>query len=761
MDATQNILDNLTWRCIGPPRGGRVVTVAGHRAHPHTFYFGAVAGGVWKSDDGGQFWRNISDGYLNTSSVGALAIAPSDPNVIYAGMGEACIRIDVSHGDGVYKSTDGGETWKHMGLSDTRHIGRIRVHPTDPNTVYVAALGHAFGPNEERGVFRSTDGGESWEKVLYKSDKAGAIDIMIDESNPRILYASIYEVLRSFWHMSSGGPDSGLWKSTDGGDSWTDISHNPGLPKGMLGKIGVTAAPTKPGRVWALVEAKPEDMGLYRSEDWGATWVKASDNADLSRRAWYYMHVTADPVDPDTVYVNNLRFWKSTDAGNNFHEITTPHGDNHDVWINPDNPQIMIQGNDGGANVSLNGGRSWSTIYNQLTGQFYRVTTDNQFPYRVYGTQQDNSSISTPSRIGNGAIPWGDSYAAGTGESGHIQVHPENTDLVFVGAIGSSAGGGNALQKYDHKTKQIQLVTVWPENNRGKGAKDWKYRFQWTYPIRFSPHDPNILYVAGNHLFKSTDEGQSWEIISPDLSRNDEETLMPSGGPLNLDTTGAENYATIFTFEESPHEPGVFWAGTDDGLVHISRDAGKSWTDVTPADLPYRTMVHTLEISQHDPATCYLACTKYKLDDFTPYLYKTNDYGASWTLITNGIRENDFTRVVREDPAKRGLLYAGTETGMYVSFNDGEEWQRMGGNLPVVPIYDMQRKEDDLVLATHGRAFWILDDITFLHDQVAPTDVKLYAPGVTTRMPVPAFRLLLATGRRQALYDFARGDRHG
>ncbi|MFK7803929.1 MAG: WD40/YVTN/BNR-like repeat-containing protein, partial [Anaerolineae bacterium] len=421
-------------------------------------------------------------------------------------------------------------------------------------------------------------------------------------------------------------------------------------------------------------------------------------------------------------------------------EITTPHGDNHDVWINPDNTQVMVQGNDGGANVSFNGGRSWSTIYNQLTGQFYRLATDNQFPYRVYGTQQDNSSISTPSRLGIGAIPWGDSYAAGTGESGHIVVHPDNSDLVFVGAIGSSAGGGNALQKYDHKSKQLQLVTIWPEDNRGKGAKDWKYRFQWTYPIRFSPHDPNILYAAGNHLFRSTNEGQSWEIISPDLSRNDEETLLPSGGPINLDTTGAENYATIFSFEESPHEAGVFWAGTDDGLVHISKDHGQTWTDVTPADLPYRTMVHTLEISPHDPATCYLACTKYKLDDYNPYLFKTNDYGQTWMAINNGIRENDFTRVLREDPAKRGLLYVGTETGMYVSFNDGEQWHPMGGNLPVVPIYDMQRKNNDLVLATHGRAFWIMDDVTFLHDIEDDSAVKLFSPAPSVRIPAPAFR---------------------
>ena len=756
---TTKILDNLHWRNIGPPRGGRVVTVAGHRAQPHTFYFGAVAGGVWKTDDGGQFWRNISDGYLKTSSVGALAVAPSDPNVIYAGMGEACIRIDVSHGDGVYKSTDGGETWKHCGLSDTRHIGKIRVHPHNADIVYVAALGHAFGTNEERGVFRSKDGGETWEKVLYKSDKAGAIDLVIDDNNPRNVYASIYQVNRTFWSLTSGGEDSGLWKSTDGGDTWTDISRNPGLPEGVLGKIGVATAYNQPGRVWALIEAGK--TGLYRSDNGGATWRLVCDNADLARRPWYYMHVHADPQDPNTVYVNNLRFWKSTDGGHTFGQISTRHGDNHDVWINPDNTKVMVQGNDGGAHVSFNGGNSWSTIYNQNTAQFYRLATDNQFPYRVYGTQQDNSSISVPSRVGNGAIAWGDCYAAGTGESGHLAIHPDNPDLVYVGAIGSSAGGGNALQKYNHKTKQLQLITIWPENNRGRGAGDWKYRFQWTYPIRISPHDSNVLYAAGNHLFRSTDEGQSWEILSPDLSRNDPETLVVSGGPLTKDTSGAENYATIFTFEESQHEPGVFWAGTDDGLVHISKDAGANWTEVTPPDLPYRTMIHTLEISPHDPATCYLACTRYKLDDFKPYLYKTNDYGATWELIVNGIPEDDFTRVLREDPAKRGLLYVGTESGIYISFNDGANWQRMGGNFPVVPVYDMQRKLDDLVVATHGRSFWIMDDVTHLH-QIADEDrAQLCAPAPHVRMPEPMFRsfltLFLDPNAPQKMYMISLG----
>jgi len=725
----------LEWRCIGPFRGGRVVAVAGDVSRPNVFYFGACAGGVWKTDDGGQYWENISDGFFKTASVGALAVSEADPNVIYAGMGESTIRIDVSHGDGVYKSTDAGRTWTHVGLEDTRHIGKVRVHPHNPDIVYVAALGHAFGKNKQRGVFKSVDGGKTWEHVLFVSDKAGAVDLSIDANNPRIMYAAVWEAYRNFWNISSGGPDSGIWMSTDGGDTWRDISRNKGLPDGMRGKIGIAASPAKPGRVWALIESK--EGGMYRSDDYGETWEYVAANDRLVSRAWYYMHLTPDPQDGDTVWVNNLSLWKSTDGGHNYVEVSTPHGDNHDLWIDPNNTQRMVQGNDGGACVTFNGGASWSSIYNQPTAQFYHVAVDNQNPYRVYGTQQDNSSISVPSRSPNSSIMWSDCYPAGTGESGYIAVHPENSDIVYVGAIGSSPGGGNALQRYDHKTKQIRLITTWPEVMSGEGAIDHKYRFAWTYPIVISSHDPNTIYIGGNMVFKSTNEGQSWQPISPDLTRADPETLQPTGGPINRDPAGAEVYATVFAFAESPHDADVLWAGSDDGLVHISRDGGQNWIDITPPDLPERTLISIIEPSPHDPATAYMAATKYKLDDYTPYLYKTTDYGQTWQRITNGIREDDFTRVIREDPARKDLLYAGTETGLYISFDGGANWKPFQLNLPVAPIHDLKVKNNDLVAATHGRSFWILDDLTALHqlsDDIQDKAVHLMKPRDTARV---------------------------
>ena len=729
-------LDNIArWRCIGPFRGGRVVTVAGDVNDLGTFYFGACAGGVWKTDDAGQYWQCISDGFFNTSSVGALAVSEVDPNVIYAGTGEATIRIDVSHGDGVYKSTDAGRSWQHIGLDDTRHIGKIRIHPQDPDTVFVAALGHAFGRNQERGVFKSTDGGASWEHVLFVSDKAGAIDLSIDELNPRIMYASIWEAYRSFHMISSGGEDSGIWRSTDGGDTWHNITAHKGLPKGVLGKVGIAASPAKPGRVFALIEH--QDGGMYRSDDYGDTWQYVARNNDIISRAWYYMHLTPDPQDPDTVYVNNLRFWKSIDGGHTFSMIGTPHGDNHDLWIDPNNPRRMVQGNDGGACVSLNGGATWSSIFNQPTAQFYHVAADNRDPYYLYGTQQDNSSVAVPSRNNKSSLMWMDGFIAGSGESGYIAVKPDNDDIVFVGAIGSSPGGGNCLQRYDHRTQQLRLVTTWPEMTAGEAAADLEYRFAWTYPIVFSPHDPNTLYVGGNLVFKSTDEGHSWQPISPDLTRADPETLKVTGGPINRDAVGAETYATVFAFAESPHEPGVFWTGSDDGLVHISKDNGAKWQIITPSDLPEWSVISMLEPSAHDPATCYMAATRYKLDDYAPYLYKTTDYGRSWTRIDEGIPRDDFTRVIRCDPARSGLLYAGTETGVYCSFDDGANWQRLQLNLPITPIHDLLVKRDDLIAATHGRSFWILDDLTRLHqlvDEASLSSSKLLQPRDTQRV---------------------------
>ena len=726
----------LRWRCIGPVRGGRVVTVAGSYEDRNTFYFGGAGGGVWKTTDGGTYWRPVSDGFFGTSAVGAIEVAPADSNVIYAGTGETTIRIDVSHGDGVYKSTDAGRTWRNVGLRDTRFVGKIRTHPKDADTVWVAALGHAFGPNAERGVFKSDDGGESWRNVLFVDEKTGAVDLSVDWTNPRILYAAAWEAYRSFSMISSGGPGSGIWQSVDGGETWTNITANRGLPKGTLGKIAVAASPAKAGRVWALVEHTTEG-GLYRSDDHGATWEKTCDNQNLMSRAWYYTHLTADPQDGDTVYVNNLDFYKSTDGGRTFTTIATPHGDNHDLWIDPADNQRMIQGNDGGANVSYNGGVTFSTIYNQPTAQFYHLATDDRDPYTVYGTQQDNSSIAVPSRVNKAAITWTDCHVAGTGESGYIAVKPDDQDVVFVGAIGSSPGGGNALQRYDRRTDQIRLVTTWPEDNRGRGAEDHKYRFAWTYPILFSPHDPNRLYIGGNLVFTSTDEGQSWQPISPDLTRADPETLKPSGGPVNRDAVGAEIYATVFSLVESTFEQGTLWAGSDDGRLHITRDGGGSWTEITPKGFPEWMLISGIELSPHDAATAYVAGTRYKLDDFAPYLYVTRDYGQTFELITDGIPEDDFTRVIRCDPEVPGLLYAGTETGVYVSYDDGANWQRFQHNLPVSPVHELLIKGRDLICGTHGRSIWILDDLHLVREVAkagAPEGVKLVAAPETTRI---------------------------
>ncbi len=724
----------LKWRCIGPPRGGRVVAVAGDPVDPMTFYFGACAGGVWKTTDGGTYWECVSDGFFNSASVGALAVAPSDPNVIYAGMGETTIRVDVSYGDGVYRSTDAGRTWRHMGLAETRHIGEIRVHPEDPNTVYVAAFGHAFGSNSERGVYRSTDGGETWDLVLFEDERSGAIDIAMDPTNPRILFAATWEAHRHFWTLSSGGPGSKLYRSTDGGDSWTEVSNHPGFAKGMLGKIGVAIAP-RAGRVWALVEAKDEQAGLYRSEDYGETWTQVSPNRDLLHRPWYYMHVFADPVDAETVYVTNYQMWKSTDGGHEFREITTPHGDNHDLWVDPTNNRRMVQGNDGGANVSFNGGRTWSSIYNQLTAQFYRMDVDNQFPYRVYATQQDNTSISVPNATEWGVITMGDCTLPGTGESGFIAVHPEDANIVYIGAVGSSPGGSGALQRYDHRTRQTQLVNVWPEEATGIAPKDLRYRFAWTFPIVFSPHDSNVLYACGNHVFRSRDEGHSWEEISPDLTQRDESKLGPSGGPLTGDSAGAETYATLSTLVESPHRKGELWAGTDDGLIHVSRDDGGTWQDVTPSDMPAWAYVGSIEVSPHDADTIYVASTCFKHDDYQPYLYRSTDGGKSWASLSGGFPEGEITRVLRPDPERSGLLFVGTETGVFASLNDGANWTRMGGGLPVVPVYDLKLKHGDLIAATHGRSFWVLDDVSPLRQLAAEAaDNVLVTPRDTHRL---------------------------
>ena len=702
--ATSGVLEKLEWRQAGPFRGGRVGAVAGDPRERSVFYFGSTGGGVWKTDDAGHYWQNVSDGFFKRASVGAIAVAQSDPNVVYVGMGESCIRGNVSHGDGVYRSTDAGKTWTHLGLERTRHIGKVRIHPEDPETAYVAALGHAHGANPERGLFRTRDGGKTWKRVLYRSERAGAVDVSIDPNNPRILYATIWEAIRRPWELVSGGEGSGIFRSNDGGDTWTEISRAKGLPKGVLGKIGISASAARGGRVYAIVEA--EDGGVYRSDDYGESWTRGSEDRNLRQRAWYYDHIYADPKDPETVWVLNVDAWRSSDGGKTFEQMSIPHGDHHDLWIDPIDTQRMIEGNDGGAVVTLNGGETWSSVYNQATAEFYHVITDTQTPYRIYGAQQDNTTITIPSRSGTSGITTGDAFAIGGGESGYIAVRPDDPNIVFAGNY------QGIITRYDRRSGQSRNVMVWPESSAGEGAESVRYRFQWTCPIVLSPHDPNVLYHAGNRVFRSRDDGASWDAISPDLTRNDPSKLGASGGPITKDNTGAEYYCTVFAFAESPVQRGVFWAGSDDGLIHVSRDDGKTWKNVTPGGVRPWSLVSIIEASPHDAGTAYVATTRYKLDDFAPYLWRTRDYGRTWQKITNGIAADDFTRVIREDPERRGLLYAGTETGVYVSFDDGARWQRLGGNLPAVPIHDLVIKDGELVLGTHGRSFWVLDDLS-------------------------------------------------
>ncbi|HYN84605.1 MAG TPA: hypothetical protein VER32_05085, partial [Pyrinomonadaceae bacterium] len=732
-----NPLRTLAYRQIGPFRGGRVTAVAGVPAQPFVYYFGATGGGVWKTTDGGVNWEPVSDAFFKTGSVGGMAVSESDPNVVYVGMGESPIRGNVSHGDGMYKSTDAGKTWKKIGLEDTRHIARVRVHPRNPDLVYVAALGHIFGPNEQRGVFRSKDGGKSWERVLYRGPKAGAIDLTFDPSNANVLYAGFWEVHRKPWTLESGGPGGGLFKSTDGGDTWTELTRAPGMPRGLVGKIGVTVSPANPERVWAIVEA--EDGGIFRSDNGGRTWTRTNEQRNLRQRAWYYTRIYADTQNAESVYVLNVGFYKSSDGGRTFNQIPVPHSDNHDLWIAPNDANRMINANDGGANVSMNGGRTW-TEQDQATAQFYRVTVDNDFPYHVYGAQQDNSTVKIASRSADFTINESEWHDVGGGESGWIAPHPQDSNVVFAGSY------GGYLTRYDHRTKQLRTVNVWPDNPMGAGAEAMKYRFQWNYPIFFSPHETNTLYVAGDRLFRSTNEGHSWETISPDLTRNDKSKQGSSGGPITKDNTSVEYYNTVFTAMESPVQRGVIWAGSDDGLVHVTRDGGRRWENVTPQGMPEWIQINSLDASPHDAATAYVAATMYKWDDFRPYLYKTSDYGKTWRRINSGIPDGAFTRVIREDPHRRGLLYAGTETGMYVSFDDGESWRPLQLNLPIVPITDLavHKRDRDLVVATQGRSFWILDDLGVLEQMTAETLAASTSPGgaAATRLlkPEDAYR---------------------
>ncbi len=703
----EELYSSMEYRLVGPFRGGRSAAVTGVPGKPNLFYFGATGGGVWRTENGGRSWENISDGFFG-GSIGAVEVAKSDQNVIYVGGGEKTVRGNVSSGYGVWKTEDAGKTWKQAGLEKSRHIPRLKVHPTDHNTVYAAVMGNIYKPNQDRGVYKSTDGGNSWRKVLYTNDQAGAVDLVIDPNNPRILYASTWRVQRTPYSLSSGGPGSALWKSTDSGETWKEISKNEGFPKDTLGIIGVTVSPKNSQRVWAIVENK-EKGGLYRSDDGGKKWTQVNSERKLRQRAWYYTRVYADTEDEDLVYVLNVRYHRSTDGGRTFKTFNAPHGDHHDLWIAPEDQKRMIIGDDGGAQVSYDGGETWSTYYNQPTAQFYRVTTDNSFPYRIYVAQQDNSTVRIKHRSDGSTIDEDDWERTAGGESAHIAVDPNNNDIVYGGSY------GGFLTRVNHERNTRRAINVWPDNPMGYGAEGMKYRFQWNFPIIFSKHDPKKLYTFSNHVHMSTDEGQSWKLLSGDLTRNDPAKLVSSGGPITQDNTGVEYYCTIFAANESPLKEGLMWVGSDDGLVHVTRDGGQNWENVTPTNMPEWSMVNSIEPSAFDEGTCYVAATRYKLGDFKPYLYKTTDFGKTWAKITNGIDNEHFTRALREDPKRKGLLYAGTETGMYISFNDGANWQKFQLNLPIVPITDLALKDNNLVVATQGRSVWILDDLTVLH----------------------------------------------
>ena len=720
---SSDLYGSLSYRLVGPFRGGRSAAVTGVPNKPNLYYMGATGGGVWRTQDAGTTWENISDGYFG-GSIGAVEVAQSDPNVIYVGGGEETVRGNVSSGYGVFKSTDAGKTWESKGLTNSRHIPRMRVHPKNENIVYAAVLGNIYKESTDRGVYKSTDGGDSWSKILYTNDMAGAVDLILDPNNPRILYAATWRIQRTPYSLSSGGEGSALWKSEDEGATWTEISTNKGFPQGTLGKMGITVSPVNSNRVWAIVEHK-EKGGLYRSEDGGETWAQVNSERKLRQRAWYYTRVYADTQDENIVYVLNVRYHKSTDGGKTFQTYNAPHGDHHDLWISPENNHRMIIGDDGGAQVSNDQGENWSTYGNQPTAQFYRVTTDNAFPYRIYAAQQDNSTVRIEHRSDGYAITEDNWEPTAGGESAHIAVDPKNNDIVYGGSY------GGYLTRVNHQTKTQRAINVWPDNPMGYGAEGMKYRFQWNFPIMFSKHDPNKLYTFSNHVHMSTNEGQSWELLSDDLTRNDPTKLVSSGGPITQDNTGVEYYCTIFAAGESPLKEGLMWVGSDDGLIHLTQDGGKSWNNVTPAQMPEWNMINSIEPSAFDEGTCYVAATRYKMGDFKPYLYKTTDYGQTWTEITTGIEDEHFTRVLREDPNRKGLLYAGTETGMYISFDDGANWRSFQLDLPIVPITDLTIKDENLIVATQGRSLYIIDDLSVLHQlEVADnnTDFKLFAP---------------------------------
>ncbi|MGK0453221.1 MAG: photosystem II stability/assembly factor-like uncharacterized protein [Paraglaciecola sp.] len=712
----------MKWRNIGPFRGGRSAAVAGVSNKANLFYMGSTGGGVWKTNDAGNTWQNISDGFFG-GSVGAVAVSESDNNVIYAGMGEKTVRGNVSSGDGIWKSENAGKTWKHMGLKNSRHIPRMRIHPKNADIVFAGVMGDLYKPTQERGIYKSVDGGENWRRVLFSDENSGIVDLIIDPNNPRILFATTWDVRRTPYSLSSGGKGSAMWKSIDEGETWTNISTNKGLPDGIWGISGVTISPVNSDIVYTLIEN--EKGGIYKSTDAGKTWKLINSERKLRQRAWYYTRLYADTQDEDILYVLNVRYHKSTDGGKTYTTYNAPHGDHHDLWIAPEDNQRMIIGDDGGAQISFDAGENWSTYMNQPTSQFYRVTTDNHFPYRILAAQQDNSTVRISHRTSGRFITESDWTSTAGGESAHIAVDPLNDDIVYGGSY------GGLLTRQNHKTGETRAINVWPDDPMGHGAEDFKYRFQWNFPIFFSPNNKKRLYAASNQLHVTENEGQSWEVISPDLTRNDPKTLVSSGGPITQDNTGVEYYGTIFAATESAFEPGLIYTGSDDGLVHISKNNGAIWDNITPKKMPEWMMINCIEIDPFTKGGAYIVGTKYKSGDYKPYIYKTENYGKSWEQITNGIADEDFTRALRADPKRKGLLYAGTERGMYISFNDGQNWQSFKQNLPIVPITDLTIKDDNLIAATQGRSLWIIDDLTPLHQITTSTlneDVVLYKP---------------------------------
>ena len=726
----QSLYNSIEYRLIGPFRGGRAGTAVGVLNNPNLYYMGTAGGGVWKTEDSGSTWEPISDGYYG-GSIGAIAVSESDENIIYVGEGEQTLRGNVSSGHGMWKSTDAGETWKYIGLPKSEHISRIRIHPENPDIVYVGVIGNLWKPNSERGLYKTNDGGLTWEKILYVSDKAGIGDLVIDPNNSRIIYATTWQMKRNGYRMDSGGPDSKIFRSYDSGKTWEDISEFNGLPSFPWGIVGVAISPVNSKRIWVMVEA--DNGGLFRSDDGGNNWEKVNSNRALRQRAWYYTRIYADTQNEDKVFVLNVSYGVSTDGGKTFTLKNAPHGDHHDLWIDPNNNMRMVMADDGGAQVSNDGGDNWSTYFNQPTAQFYRVSTDNSFPYRIYGAQQDNSTVRIKHRTSSSSITERDWEPSAGGESAHLAPDPKNNDIVFGGTY------KGYMMMQDHSNGQIRSVNVWPDNPAGSGAEVMKYRFNWNFPVMFSPNNPNKLYAGSNYLHVSENSGQTWKTISPDLTRNIPETIMSSGGPITQDNTGAEYYANIFAIAESKLEEGVIWVGSDDGLIHITKDGGKTWENITPPKKlsPELNMINSIDPSPFKKGKAYIAATSYKFGDYTPYLYKTEDYGKSWTLITDGINSSYYTRVVRSDKKREGLLYAGTEWGMYISFDDGNSWSEFQLNLPVTSIRDLEVKDNDLVVATHGRSFWIIDDLTPLHqlnENNHDDDAILFKPDLSYRM---------------------------